>query len=244
MQDADNLAWKLALVLHGQAPERLLDSYDEERLVAAEENVRHSTRSTEFITPKNEASRVWRDAVLALAEHHPFARRLINSGRLSTPTHLGFSRLNTPDDPVFASGPGPGSPSADAPLERDGRPCWLLDQLASEFTLLLFLERGAQLGVGQGRALAALSKGEVPVETRVIVAERPGSPTIPGLSCLHDVESLAGRHYDAMPGAVYLVRPDQHVTARWRRLDLEAVRAAVDRALGAAAPAALSLVGE
>jgi len=244
MQDADNLAWKLALVLHGQAPERLLDSYDEERLVAAEENVRHSTRSTEFITPKNEASRVWRDAVLALAEHHPFARRLINSGRLSTPTHLGFSRLNTPDDPVFASGPGPGSPSADAPLERDGRPCWLLDQLASEFTLLLFLERGAQLGVGQGRALAALSKGEVPVETRVIVAERPGSPTIHGLSCLHDVESLAGRHYDAMPGAVYLVRPDQHVTARWRRLDLEAVRAAVDRALGAAAPATLSLAGE
>jgi 3-(3-hydroxy-phenyl)propionate hydroxylase len=243
MQDADNLAWKLALVLRGTAPERLLDSYDEERLVAAKENVRHSTRSTEFITPKNEASRTWRDAVLALAEHHPFARRLINSGRLSTPTHLGFSRLNTPDDPGFASGPGPGSPSADAPLERDGRPCWLLDQLASEFTLLLFLERGAQLGVGQRRALAALSKDPVPVETRVI-AEKPRSSTVHGVPCLHDCEGLAGRRYDALPGAVYLVRPDQHVTARWRRLDGAAVRAAVDRALGAAQPAALSLAGE
>jgi 3-(3-hydroxy-phenyl)propionate hydroxylase len=169
---------------------------------------------------------------------------MLNSGRLSTPTHLGFSSLNMPDDPGFATGPGPGSPSADAPLEKGGRACWLLHQLVPGFTLLLFLERASQLEPEQARALAALSTGPVPVVSRVIVAERPRRNAIHGVACLHDAEGLAGQRYDALPGAVYLVRPDQHVTARWRRLDLAALRAAIDRALGGAEPAALSLAGE
>jgi 3-(3-hydroxy-phenyl)propionate hydroxylase len=123
IQDADNLAWKLACMLAGQAPETLLDSYEEERMVAADENIRHSTRSTEFITPHDPASRALRDAVLALAEHHDFARRMINSGRLSTPTDLGFSSLVTPDRDAFAGGVAPGSPCQDAPLLDGATPC-------------------------------------------------------------------------------------------------------------------------
>jgi 3-(3-hydroxy-phenyl)propionate hydroxylase len=57
IQDVDNLGWKLELVLSGQAPERLLDSYDGERTLAADENIRNSTRSTYFITPKSAVSR-------------------------------------------------------------------------------------------------------------------------------------------------------------------------------------------
>ena len=113
-QDTDNLAWKLALVLAGRAPERLLDSYDAERTYAADENLRNSTRSTDFITPKSTASRTFRDAVLELAKRHPFARRLVNSGRLSVPAVLASSTLNTPDaDADFAREPGamiPGAP--------------------------------------------------------------------------------------------------------------------------------------
>ena len=74
VQDADNLGWKLALVVRGLAPERLLDSYDAERTGAADENIRASTRSTDFISPKSPMSRTFRDAVLELAEHHAFAR--------------------------------------------------------------------------------------------------------------------------------------------------------------------------
>ena len=68
-----------------------------ERVPAADENILNSTRSTHFITPKSRASRMFRDATLQLAEHLPFARRLVNSGRLSTPTVLAVSSLNTPD---------------------------------------------------------------------------------------------------------------------------------------------------
>ena len=97
LQDADNLGWKLAGVIRGDYPETLLDSYDAERIHAADENIRNSTRSTDFITPKTPQSRVFRDAVLHLARHAPFARPMVNSGRLSVPAVYDGSRLLTRD---------------------------------------------------------------------------------------------------------------------------------------------------
>jgi len=88
VQDVDNLVWKLALVSRGDAPQALLDTYDTERVAAADENIKHSTRATDFITPKSSVSRTFRDAVLSLARRHPFARTLVNSGRLSVPAVL------------------------------------------------------------------------------------------------------------------------------------------------------------
>ena len=240
IQDADNLAWKLAAVLHRLAPEALLASYEEERLVAADENIRHSTRSTEFITPKNEASRAYRDAVLALAEDHPFARRMINSGRLSTPTRLDFSSLNTPDRDRFAGGLVPGSPSADAPLRQDGAPCWLLNQLTAGMTLLLFLDRPEALNGPLATALGSLARAPVPIATRVILTGTAGAPsTLQGQPLLLDAEGLAAARYAAEPGTCYLIRPDQHVTARWRSFEAGRVGAAARRAFeGTTTPAA------
>ena len=136
VQDAENLAWKLALVLRGAAPDALLDSYDAERVAAADENILNSTRSTDFITPKNEASRAFRDAALDLARDCGFARRLVNSGRLSLPSTYAASPLNTPDVDVFAGAMVPGAPAPDAPLGGD----WLLRRLGGGFTLLHFGE--------------------------------------------------------------------------------------------------------
>src|SRR5579872_4271864 len=135
IQDSDNLAWKLALVLEGEAPSRLLDSYDAERGPAADENLRHSTRTTNFLAPHRPAALAARDAVLALAAHHPFARAFINSGRLSTPYHYTDSPLNTADRDDFTV-PGPGAPCADAPLAAG----WLLAKLQGGFQGLLFAE--------------------------------------------------------------------------------------------------------
>ncbi|MDF6767513.1 oxygenase, partial [Escherichia coli] len=62
------------MVLAGDAPDTLLDTYASEREFAADDNIRHSTRSTDFITPKSAVSRLFRDATLRLAKHYPFAR--------------------------------------------------------------------------------------------------------------------------------------------------------------------------
>ncbi|MEO0915396.1 MAG: FAD-dependent oxidoreductase [Pseudomonadota bacterium] len=134
VQDADNLGWKLGLVVSGHAPEGLLDSYDIERRQAADENILNSTRSTEFITPKTSISKVFRDAALDLAAKHPFARPLVNSGRLSQPSTYDGSPLNgedgLPDGPLRTR---PGSPCPDVPL-KGGH---LLDKLGDVFKLLL-----------------------------------------------------------------------------------------------------------
>jgi 3-(3-hydroxy-phenyl)propionate hydroxylase len=221
IQDVDNLVWKLDLVLKGLAPDALLDSYDFERTHAADENILNSTRATDFITPKSNASRTFRDAVLALAKHHPFARKLVNSGRLSVPAVLFDSPLNTPDrDPDFASGPGamvPGAPAADAPIEGpDGD--WLLDSLGGDFVLLDF---GTTVPMREVAALAAGAN-----RCRVVHV----GPASQGGITLEDVRGLAAARYDARPGTVYLVRPDQHICARWRAFDPKAVRAAIARA--------------
>ncbi|WP_206933965.1 FAD-dependent oxidoreductase [Roseococcus thiosulfatophilus] len=119
VQDADNLCWRLAAVLAGEAPETLLDGYDAERIPAAEENILHSTRATDFITPKNAAALAWRDAVLELAEGHAFARPFVNSGRLSRP----WSGQEV---------------APDAPVLRDNMPDWLLRHIGADgsFTLV------------------------------------------------------------------------------------------------------------
>ncbi len=88
LQDTDNLIWKLKLVMEGKAPESLLDSYDYERVHGADENILNSTRSTDFITPKSEMSRMLRDAVLDLSEHYEFARPLVNSAVFRCPAPM------------------------------------------------------------------------------------------------------------------------------------------------------------
>ena len=130
--DVDNLGWKLDLVLRGEAPVGLLQSYDYEAVVAADENILNSTRSTDFMTPKTPVSRAFRAAVLELAQEQAFARPFVNSGRLSTAVSYPESPLNTPDTEAWSGGVPPGSPALDARLEEG----WLLDRLGSRFVLL------------------------------------------------------------------------------------------------------------
>ena len=138
VQDADNLAWKLAAVLGGAAPS-LIGTYDDERIRAADENILHSTRATDFITPKTAAARAYRDAVLSLAATHPFARAMVNSGRLSRPCRLALGG----DSDAWA-GVRPGDPAVDCPV-GDG---WLLQRVGPSFTLLAFgFDTGAVPGV-------------------------------------------------------------------------------------------------
>jgi 3-(3-hydroxy-phenyl)propionate hydroxylase len=225
VQDADNLAWKLKLVLAGLAPERLLDTYAREREYAADENIRNSTRSTDFITPKSEASRTFRDAVLKLAKDHPFARRLVNSGRLSVPAILCDSALNMEDGDFFAGAMVPGAPAADAPIRIAGARSWFLEQVGGEFTGVYFSD-GA-LPEEHVRALAALREARIPVKTLIVSASEGASADFP---VAQDCESLLARRYDATPGAYYLFRPDQHVCARWRCFSGANVEKALARA--------------
>lgn len=221
IQDIDNLGWKLALVLAGTAPDALLDSYDAERVRAADENILNSTRSTDFLTPKNPASRAFRDAALRLARSMPFARAFVNSGRLSVPCVLDGSPLNSPDEDEFTPRMRPGAPCVDAPVGTASGPGWFLPYLGAGFTLVCFSARGERPA---GFDTVDAPRG-VGLE-RIVVSADPAD------GALHDAAGLLANHYDARPGTVYLVRPDQHVAARWRTFDAGRIGDALDRALG------------
>ena len=228
IQDTDNLAWKLELVVDGIAPAALLDTYSEERVAAADENLLNSTRSTDFITPKSTVSRCFRNAVLTLAGTHAFARTLVNSGRLSVPTHLTASRLNTPDSDAFAGPMAPGAPMDDAPVRADGRDGWLLHHVGARFTLMLFVDDAAALDAATLAELALFARGPLRVASLVVTPQGGAAPE--GTTLIEDVKGLVRRRYDAHAGSVYLLRPDQHVAARWRALRGTAVLDALARA--------------
>ena len=83
ISDADNLAWKLMAVLRGHAAGALLDSYNDERLEAARENVRVTDRTARYLRAPEGMERVFRTASIGLAKQYPFARALINTGRMA-----------------------------------------------------------------------------------------------------------------------------------------------------------------
>jgi 3-(3-hydroxy-phenyl)propionate hydroxylase len=49
---------------------------------------------------------------------------------------------------------------------------------------------------------------------------------------LVDAKGVVSRRYDARDGTTYVIRPDQHVCARFRGFDADKVRRAVQRATG------------
>jgi 2-polyprenyl-6-methoxyphenol hydroxylase and related FAD-dependent oxidoreductases len=235
VEDADNLAWKLHQVMQGSAPDRLLDTYCSERERAADENIAHSTRSADFLTPRSDASRVFRDAVLDLARDHPFARGLVNSGRLATASTLVDSPLNTTDTVTFAGAMVPGAPPADAPLVLDGQRDWLLNLIGGRFVAMHFADdtdggattRGFADELGQASGTDVSSSR---VDPLIVLAKPMEMRTRADVPAATDVERLLAARYDARPGTTYLFRPDQHVCARWRHFDAGALRSAVARA--------------
>jgi 3-(3-hydroxy-phenyl)propionate hydroxylase len=205
VQDAENLAWKLALVLNGAAPESLIETYEIERSAAADENIGHSTRSTDFIAPRSAQELRFRDAVLSLAREAPFAKRMVNSGRLSLPSTYD-SPLSTPDRDTWGGTARLGAPLPDAPLvDGHGSATWLLDAIGGDEVLLCTEADGPEL----------------PGVKRIVIGRD-----------LVDHEGHFAERFDVSPGAAYLVRPDQHLAARWRAPGTASLTAAARRMHG------------
>ena len=207
LQDIDNLGWKLQLVMNKEAPEELLDSYNDERIYAADENILNSTRATDFITPKSAISRLFRDAVLDLSEHFELTRPMVNSGRLSVPATYDRSSLNTDDLTKLPLRSRPGSVLPDVRL-KDG---YLLDRLTgNHFTLLVINQKEPQTGKIAGIDVVPLS--------------------------LSSEDDISGQLQERLLGpsntAVYLIRPDQHVAARWENYDSGKVESGLKKAIG------------
>lgn len=211
LEDAENVAWKLSLVLKGDAPVTFLESYEIERSLAADENIRASTRSTDFIAPHSAQESRMRQAVLRLAKETEFAKRMVNGGRLSTPSTYE-SPLSTPDSEAWNAGPRPGAHMIDAPLTKaSGEPIYLTDAFIAQGQGDFVLLRAGANGGGHSGCKS--------------IAIGDAAP-------LRDTAGLFAKRYDAADGAAYLLRPDGYVAARFKKPTAAAVQAAMARASG------------
>ncbi|MBI2803178.1 MAG: FAD-dependent monooxygenase [Gammaproteobacteria bacterium] len=143
VQDANNLAWKLAWVLTGKAHADLLETYHEERYFAARDNLENATRSATFIGPQTDGERLIRNAILDLAQQHDFARPLVNVGRLSVATVYRNSPLNRERGVFAQSLAGSGAAAPDSRY-REG---FFVDQLKGDFLVAYFGGEGSPLDV-------------------------------------------------------------------------------------------------
>ena len=212
LEDAENLAWKLDRILRRASAQTLLESYHIERSAAADENIRESTRSTDFMAPNSHQEARLRKAVLSLAKETEFGKRMVNGGRLSVPS-VYATPLSTADSDPWHGGPRPGASMPDALVAAPGgQPMFLTEAFiaaGTRFTLLEFSNGAA---------------AEVP--------EGLGAIHIGGKDGLADPAGLAAARYDAQPGTAYLLRPDGYVAARFRHPTRPALDAALARAAG------------
>lgn len=188
LQDVDALGWRLAAVAKGAKP-AILSAYDRERQHGADENLLNSSRTTRFMSPAPGAERLFRDGVLRLAANAPFARPLVNSGRLSRPC---VYPLSARDDPLLPVASRPGAVAPDAPIPQG----WLIDQLGREPVLLVLGQEAAE---------------------------------VPDLKTLNlaPTTDLQSRYLGDAPQAIYLIRPDQIIAARWLTATPDAIKDAL-----------------
>jgi 2-polyprenyl-6-methoxyphenol hydroxylase-like FAD-dependent oxidoreductase len=207
--DAENLAWKLTLVLGGDAPETLLSTYHTERRAAAVENLEVTHRTMRFMVPHGPLRRLARNAVLRGSLRLPALRHWVNSGRLAQPFVYAGSPLVDPADP----GPGLTAHGAVAPdfaCERLGgareKVERLRDLVGGEFVLLL-----AGLRSPRHAAAAAVRAARMAQPCAVRVAALGPDRALRDVTVLRAADPTSTAPYDAAGPRAWLIRPDGHV---------------------------------
>lgn len=220
-------------MVNGIASPRLLDSYSDERVFAARENLSYGMKSTEFMAPPSFAFDLMRTAVLGLAERHAAVRPLINPRQ----THA-IAYENSPlniaahDADAFRHGPMPGTVLPECRLLRhadDGTPAaiHLTDLLGPRFTALLF-DTDAAHDDAWRQLQRTLADKRIAFQT--VKLTRAATPGIAGPYAIDQTGRLHDM-LDATPGTVYLIRPDGHVLARWRNGSADATLRALNATL-------------
>jgi 3-(3-hydroxy-phenyl)propionate hydroxylase len=217
--DAENLAWKLAAVIKGRAAPALLDTYDDERHEAARQNVTVTNRTARFLRPANAIEKLFRDAALGLARQYPFARQLVNTGRMAIANPYTASR---------ACCAGGGQPVQNVSfLWADGASGTVNDLLRwADGRLLLLLFGDASHAIL--RRVRALTETAPLLAVQVLGTEGEAS----ALEHVRDPKAHLQGACHVFGHAWALVRPDAYVAATGETVDAALVDA-VARCLGA-----------
>ena len=226
LADADNLGWKLAAVLTGEADEELLDSYSPERRGATLDVFANATKSTRFMTPPTRGWRLAREAALSLSLKHEFPRGLANPRQMQPYTYSESPLTPYKErDAEFADGPASGSFPPNARLADGG---FLLDRAGDGMTAMLFCD--GVLNAAQTALLEQLTQLDKRFVSLLIQPARATADAVV------DTDGEITRLFDARPGTFYLLRPDLHIAGRWKTIVSAEILRAAGLCLGRATP--------
>lgn len=194
IEDADNLSWKLTAVLKGNSKE-LLETYNAERVAAADQNIACTGQSNTFIAPPGEEATALRNSILEKAKTDSFYKKQINCGRLSKPCVYG-KYTNCEEGSWQSQDLEPGRAVKDCSIDND----YLVDKLGYHFTLLIDKNR---LSESDKKQIAHLNLNIVEID-------------------IYKSDKLS-KLYDLVEGGAYLFTPDQYILGRWRNVEVSTV---------------------
>lgn len=194
--DAENIGWKLAKVIKGEAGEALLDSYTPERRGATLDVFANAVKSTRFMTPPSYGWTLMRDAALSLSLSESFAGQFANPRQMTPYDYAQSPMTQFSDASIEGATPGAVLPGVRLP---DGG--FLCDRLGRGFSAIWFAAAGE-------RAKLAAALAAVDPEAKAIFIGEGGDIADPA-------GEIAAR-LGAEAGDSFLVRPDIHLAGRWR----------------------------
>lgn len=239
VQDAYNLAWKLALLTrgHGEA-DALLDSYECERAPVADEVIRNSGRLLRLGLMDNPVAGAARNIIFRALGRLPGVQTRMQNTLSGLQVRYRTGPLVGNDDRWeedwrshgFRSGERIRDVELSCPERK--RSCALVDELnPTGHTLLLFSGKSptsARLDRLRQFEHDFFTRAAAPVK---VIRVRWGVLTACEPGCLADPSGVAHRLFGAQNESAYLVRPDQFVAARAMPPDMRAFDGYCDAAL-------------
>ena len=209
LADADNIGWKLARVLHGEADDCLLDSYSPERRGATLDVFANATKSTRFMTPPTRGWRLAREAALSLSLKHEFPR-----GAGQSPADATLYLFRKPTYPVC----GPRRRIRRRTAQRERR----TECETSRRQPSAGLRRGRHdgdpvlRGCAQRRTGGCCSTQLGKIDKRFVALPIARQGSAFDAKAIADTDGEIARLFAAETGALYLLRPDLHIAGRWK----------------------------
>ena len=202
IQDAANLAWKLAASLREGAPDSLLDTYDEERKPIAREVLQRTSAVTSIIFALNPVAGFVRERLLVPVMRRRFVQRRMFAKLSQLEMNYRGRSLSAHSGGMFSPvRVRAGDRTPDVVFEKAGEKESLF-QLLGRWGLLALLGSGEHAGEIAGK-LATL---HIPA----FIVSSSGAEA-PGGENLKDIYGDFARLYGARGPFLYLIRPDGHV---------------------------------
>jgi 2-polyprenyl-6-methoxyphenol hydroxylase-like FAD-dependent oxidoreductase len=203
IQDATNLAWKLASFLREGAPDSLLDTYDEERKPIAREVLHRTSAVTSIIFAMNPIAGFIRERLLVPILRGPFVqRRMFAKLSQLEMNYRGRSLSVQIDSPFSRLRVGAGDRTPDVIFFENAGEKASLFQLIGRYGMI------ALLGPGKNSQKIAGALGALHISAFLVL---PKGAEIPPGECIADRYGDFAHLYGAEGPFLYLIRPDAHV---------------------------------